>query len=79
MFFEKRQHIFIEHVDPRDRQFARVQSAPGITGVAINDGLQIDATDTLQGTDKECVHGHQVAGVTCFDVTLTELGAELFQ
>lgn len=70
---EEGQHVVIEHMDCRDRQFVGVQATPGIAAEAINDGLQIDLADPFERADEEGVDGDQLAGVVHLDIALAEL------
>jgi len=76
VFFEEGQDVLVEQMNGRYREFVMVEPAPGVTGMAINGGLKIDFADALEGPDKECVDGDQIAAVAGLDVALSELGAE---
>ena len=79
MFLEGRQHVVVHDVHGGDRQLRSVERAPGVTRVAVDDGLQVDLADALEMTDEEGVHGHQVAGIAGLDMAFAELGREPLQ
>src|SRR5512146_1835442 len=79
MFFKEWQHIFVENMHGRYRQFRGVKPAPGVAGIAVDNRLQIHLADTLQGADKERIHGHQITRMPGFDMSLSKLRAETFQ
>ena len=79
VLFEKGQHILIEHMDCCHRQLAGIKPSPSITGMTVDDRLQIDAPHALQRADKERIHGDQVARMACLDVPFPELWAEPLQ
>lgn len=76
---EEGQDVVVGHVHRRDRQFGGVEPSPGVAAVAVDDRLQVDAPDALDGADEEGIHRHQVSGVLGLDVAFAELGAEPFQ
>lgn len=79
MLLEKRQHILVEHMHSSQRELAGVQTPPGVTAVAVDDGLQVNSPHALERPDKKRVHGDQIAGVVGFDVPVAEFSAETFQ
>ena len=79
MFFKERQHIFIENMNGRNRQFARIQPTPGISRMAVYDGLKINPSDSLEGPDKEGVNSDEIAGVLRLNVPCSEFWTESFK
>ena len=73
------QHIFIEDMNRRYRQFAGVESAPGVPRMTVDDRLKIDSSHTLEDANKKGVHCHEVAGVSGFDMPLPVFRAEALQ
>ena len=71
--------LVVHDVHGGDRELVGVEPAPGIAGVAIDDGLEVDLAHALEMADEEGVDGHEVAGMAGLDVAFAELGAEPFQ
>jgi hypothetical protein len=65
MLIEEWQHPVVEQIGRRDRRLAIVELGTGDLGVAIDEGLLVDAPDALQVADVECVLGVSPAGVRC--------------
>lgn len=79
VLFEERQDALVEDVDGRDRDLRVVQVAPGIAGVAIDDGLQVDLSDALEVSDHEGVDSHKLTGKISLDMAFPELRIKPFE
>ena len=76
---EEGQDVVVEEMDGGERHFGGVEACEGDTGVAVDGGLGVDASDALEMSDVEGVDGKQRAGVGGIDVTFAELGIEAFK
>jgi hypothetical protein len=55
VLLEERQHTVIEQIGRRDRRFAIVEFGKADLGVGVDEGLLVDASNTLQIADIEGV------------------------
>ena len=79
VLLEGRQDLVVQGLDRGDRHLVGEQLRPGIAGMAVDHGLQVDLADALEHADEERVDRHQGAGVGGLDMALAELGAEALQ
>jgi hypothetical protein len=76
---EEGQHPVVQDVDGRDGQLRGVEVPPGHAAEGVEDGLEVDLPDALEGADEEGVDGHEIAGEAGFDMAFPELGAVALQ
>ena len=76
---EEGQDVVVEEMDGGERHFGGVEACEGDTGVAVDGGLGVDASDALEVSDVEGVDGKQRAGVGGIDMAFAELGIEAFK
>lgn len=76
---EEQQLIVVHYMHRCHRQLRSIQTASGITAVAVDHALQIDYADTLQMPDEEDIRGHQVVGVPRLNMPFPEPRREAFQ
>ena len=80
VLIEERQHAVIEQIRGRDRRFAIVQLAGSDLRVGVDEGLLVDATNTLQIADIERILGAAIAWVLALELAMgLLLGLGLFQ
>ncbi len=63
MVLEGGQHVGVHQVHRGDRELGGVEPAPGVAGMAVDGGLQVDLADALQMAEEEGIDGHELAGV----------------
>ena len=80
MAFEQRDHPIIEQISRRDRRLAIVELGTGDLGVGIDEGLLIDAPNSLQIADIEGILGAAIARMLALKLAMSLLlGLGLFQ
>src|SRR5262245_66461241 len=63
VLLEERQHTVIEQIGRRDGRLAVVELGKAHLGVGVDEGLLVDASNTLQITDIEGILGADVTGM----------------
>jgi len=73
------QDVLIEDMNSGYGQFGVVESCPGISGVAVDSGLEVDSSHPFERSHVEGIHCYQIGGMLGLDMALPELGTESFQ
>src|SRR5262249_31513015 len=80
VLLEERQHTVIEQIGRRDRRLAVVELGKADLGVGVDEGLLVDASNTLQIADIEGVLGAAVTWMLALELAVRLLlGLGLFQ
>ena len=80
MLLEERQHTVIEQIGCRDGRFAVVELGKAYLGVGVDEGLLVDASNTLQVADIERILGAAVTWMLAFELAVCLLlGLGLFR
>src|SRR5262249_16733838 len=78
--FEERQHSVIEQIGRRDRRLAVVELGKAYLGVGVDEGLLVDASNTLQVANIERILGAAVTWMLALELAVRLLlGLGLFQ
>src|SRR5262245_15426991 len=80
VLLEERQHTVIEQIGRRDRRLAVVELGKADLGVGVDEGLLVDASNTLQVADVERILGAAVTRMLALELAVRLLlGLGLFQ
>ena len=79
MLLEERQDTFIEDVDGRDRNHKIVEMPPGVPGITIDNGLEIDQAVIFEVLNHEGADRDKLARKVHLEITFPELRIKPFK
>jgi len=76
VLFEEQKDAFVEDVNGRDGNLGVLQVLPSVSGMAIDDRLQIDFVNTIEVARHEGVDSDKLTSKVCLDMSFPELRIE---
>jgi len=79
MPFEEGQHLVIHDLNCSQGEFIGIEPSPGVPGKAVQNGLEIEFSDTFQSTYEKSIYGHQFPGEIDINMSFPKFRDESFK